>query len=217
MRPQRGGAHACCCPRGPLGRWIFFVLRALEVCEKCAMWAVNRPAPGSEPPPRRSRRMHGQRTCRSICSWARRARAALRFPQNANVAATVALAGIGFEETRVRLVADPRLQVNQHAVQAEGSFGRFEMTVCGSPHGAQPKDIGIGRLQPRPLPHPPSIHPLFRMTTTESSMLSYGAPLNLNGWIAEHRGVAAPPGGQSADLDGLRSHRHGRRRTQSTL
>jgi len=65
--------------------------------------------------------------------------AALRFPQNANVAATVALAGIGFEETRVRLVADPQLHVNQHAVQAEGTFGHFELTVRGHPQSAQPK------------------------------------------------------------------------------
>lgn len=65
--------------------------------------------------------------------------AALRFPQNANVAATVALAGIGFEATRVLLVADPRLQVNQHAVQAEGTFGQFNLTVRGNTQSAQPK------------------------------------------------------------------------------
>jgi aspartate dehydrogenase len=65
--------------------------------------------------------------------------AALRFPQNANVAATVALAGVGFEETRVRLVADPQLRVNQHAVQADGTFGRFELTLCGNAQSTQPK------------------------------------------------------------------------------
>jgi aspartate dehydrogenase len=65
--------------------------------------------------------------------------AAQRFPQNANVAATVALAGVGFEDTRVRLVADPRLQVNQHAVQAEGTFGNFELRVRGNTQSGQPK------------------------------------------------------------------------------
>jgi aspartate dehydrogenase len=65
--------------------------------------------------------------------------AALQFPQNANVAATVALAGTGFDETHVCLVADPQLHVNQHAVQAEGAFGHFELTVRGAAQSAQPK------------------------------------------------------------------------------
>jgi aspartate dehydrogenase len=65
--------------------------------------------------------------------------AALRFPQNANVAATVALAGVGLEETRVRLVSDRRLLANQHSVHAEGTFGHFDLTVCGQTHSTQPK------------------------------------------------------------------------------
>jgi aspartate dehydrogenase len=65
--------------------------------------------------------------------------AALRFPQNANVAATVALAGIGLDETRVRLVADRRLHANQHSVHAEGIFGNFELTVSGNAQSTQPK------------------------------------------------------------------------------
>lgn len=65
--------------------------------------------------------------------------AALRFPQNANVAATVALAGMGFEETRVRLLADPDLQVNEHEIQAQGNFGRFDLVVRGNPQVNQPR------------------------------------------------------------------------------
>ncbi len=57
--------------------------------------------------------------------------AALRFPQNANVAAAVALAGAGFEATRVQLVADPAVTGNQHRIAAEGDFGRFEFSVIG--------------------------------------------------------------------------------------
>ena len=88
--------------------------------------------------------------------------AALRFPQNANVAATVALAGIGFEETRVHLVADPRLHANQHAVQAEGTFGHFELTVCGNPQSAQPKTSVLVAFS------------LARYLTHHQSVLSFG-------------------------------------------
>lgn len=57
--------------------------------------------------------------------------AALRFPQNANVAAAIALAGVGFEATRVQLLADSGIGGNVHQIMARGAFGRFDIELAG--------------------------------------------------------------------------------------
>lgn len=55
--------------------------------------------------------------------------AALRYPQFLNVAAAVALAGIGFDLTEVRVLADPTVLYSRHEVQAEGTFGFFHFEI----------------------------------------------------------------------------------------
>lgn len=54
------------------------------------------------------------------------ARKAVRaFPASVNVAATLSLAGIGFERTRVRIVADPNINRNIHEIRVRGKSGEF--------------------------------------------------------------------------------------------
>jgi aspartate dehydrogenase len=50
---------------------------------------------------------------------------ARRFPQNVNIAAAVALAGIGLDRTRLRIVADPADIPHIVEIQARGTFGHF--------------------------------------------------------------------------------------------
>ena len=69
--------------------------------------------------------------------------AALRFPKNANVAATVALAGLGFDKTEVELVADPTIKKNIHELMFEGGDGRVEITIRGEPSRANPQTSAL--------------------------------------------------------------------------
>ena len=62
--------------------------------------------------------------------------AAIRYPQNVNVGATVALAGLGLDGTTVKLVSDPAASGPLGIIEAEGDFGRmrFEILAYASPH-----------------------------------------------------------------------------------
>jgi aspartate dehydrogenase len=66
-------------------------------------------------------------------------KAAQGYPFNANVAATLALAGIGFEDTQVRLVADPGITRNVHEFAVRSGCGDFTVRLEGRPSAANPK------------------------------------------------------------------------------
>ncbi len=69
--------------------------------------------------------------------------AALQFPRNANLAAAVAIAGVGFDATRVRLVADPGASGNTGRLVAEADSTRLDLTLSGSSFGDNPKTSEI--------------------------------------------------------------------------
>jgi aspartate dehydrogenase len=66
-------------------------------------------------------------------------KAASDYPFNANVAATLAIAGIGLDDTQVRLVADPSISRNVHEFAVSSACGDFTMKLEGRPSPANPK------------------------------------------------------------------------------
>jgi aspartate dehydrogenase len=72
--------------------------------------------------------------------------AATLFPQNANVAATIALAGVGFERTEVSLNADPGAQGNTHLLEVEGPCGSMRIELRNKPFPDNPKTSMLAGL-----------------------------------------------------------------------
>lgn len=65
------------------------------------------------------------------------------FPANVNVAAALALAGIGPDRTRLTIWADPALERNTHTIRVEADSARFEMTIENVP---SPENPGTGKI-----------------------------------------------------------------------
>lgn len=69
--------------------------------------------------------------------------AAAGFPANVNVAAALALAGIGPIRTLVQIWADPGLVRNVHTIRVDAEAARFTMTIENVPSAENPR---TGRL-----------------------------------------------------------------------
>ncbi len=75
------------------------------------------------------------------------ARKAVRlFPANINVAAALSIAGVGFDRTRVTIIADPRATSNEHEVVAKGAFGTLRCAVKNAPFPDNPKTSYLAAL-----------------------------------------------------------------------
>lgn len=65
------------------------------------------------------------------------------FPANVNVAASLALAGIGADRTTLEIWADPTRERNTHTIRVDADSVRFEMTIENIP---TPEKPGTGKI-----------------------------------------------------------------------
>jgi aspartate dehydrogenase len=83
---------------------------------------------------------------RALCVFTGTAREAARgFPANVNVAAAVALAGIGPDKTTIEIWADPGVDRNIHRIEVEADAARLTLQIENVPSEDNPK---TGRLTP---------------------------------------------------------------------
>jgi aspartate dehydrogenase len=71
--------------------------------------------------------------------------AARGFPANVNVAAALAMAGIGPDRTTIEIWADPAVDRNIHRIEVEAAAARFSMQIENVPSLENPR---TGRLTP---------------------------------------------------------------------
>jgi aspartate dehydrogenase len=69
--------------------------------------------------------------------------AAQKYPKNLNVAATLALAGVGMQATQVKVVADPGITTNQHTIHVDSPLGTLTTKLVNQPSPGNPKTSWI--------------------------------------------------------------------------
>ena len=61
------------------------------------------------------------------------------FPANVNIAAVLSMAGIGFDRTQLRVVADPGITKNTHTIEISGRTGTIRVQLENVPAPDNPK------------------------------------------------------------------------------
>lgn len=68
------------------------------------------------------------------------------FPQNVNVSASLSLAGIGADKTKVRIVTDPKAKEISHEIHVKGDFGELRTKATNKPFPRNPRTSYIAAL-----------------------------------------------------------------------
>jgi aspartate dehydrogenase len=70
--------------------------------------------------------------------------AARLYPKNANLAAAVALAGLGFDRTEVELIADPHARGNTGSLEAVSRTSQLNLSVASHPSSNPKTSANVG-------------------------------------------------------------------------
>lgn len=68
------------------------------------------------------------------------------FPQNVNIAATIAILGVGFDKTIVTIVFDPNVDTNSHELIVKGAFGSSYSRTSNVPALSTPSTSYLSSL-----------------------------------------------------------------------
>lgn len=73
-------------------------------------------------------------------------KACKEFPKNINVAATLSLAGAGFDKTAVRIISDPKAKANTHRIIVSSPAGNMRLEFENVPSDENPKTSALAAL-----------------------------------------------------------------------
>jgi aspartate dehydrogenase len=91
------------------------------------------------------------------------ATAAREFPANANIAATLAFAGVGPERTRVRIKSDPAAKKTRHEIVCRSSGASLEVAIVSEPSPINPRSSLMAALSATDV--------IFRVLSNESGFV----------------------------------------------
>ncbi len=132
-----GGARYCLCAGAIGGLDILAAARLAGLSE--VIYTSRKPPAAWRGTPAESR-INLNAMAEALCFFEGSARDAARdYPQNANVAATLALQGLGFERTRVKLIADPAAARNTHEILIRSACADITLAISGAPSPDNPK------------------------------------------------------------------------------
>lgn len=138
----RQGKSRLLIPPGAIGGLDY--VRAAALFDRTSVTYESRKPPSAWMPELRALGIDPDRVVEPLELFAGSAdEAATRYPKNLNVAATLALAGVGMRDTLVRVIVDPNAPGNQHAIKLNGPAGTFVSRLANKPSPGNPKTSWI--------------------------------------------------------------------------